>query len=421
MKSVLPSKQVRDCGHSRSDIDRPCVVANTMRTQQVSSTALAFVVLGLLCMEEAVLGFDFEARGRCSFENFNPDGSPLRRFDGEFTVQRYNGKWRILHAPDKSPVAMESVFDGEDVYTLTRNLAIHPQELKRMGPAGNRYSPSNGVAFATTASISSGEYPFSAPAIQNRFIWFGLLSGPLLRRNADAGFPAPWGLASSPESRAFVLTAEWPAEDSLFFSRVRFHGSRKMWHGAVDEHLFPHTFDPADFELDSQTSAIYQVTAWTNVTWGGKVFQFPLGCRLDRYYPSQKGQEPMTKERYSLQITKAQPYSGSIELPQIHEPVVDVTDARFQDSVHPGLVIAYSLTGRVFRSKSEIASSAIVGIRREEYRQLKTVTNVPARRALHEAPMSPRKQRSLLAILIGLCIGPPLLWAWSRRRLSVKQ
>jgi hypothetical protein len=383
--------------------------------------AHACIVLGVLCVGNMALGFDFEAHGRCSFENFNPDGSTFRRFDGEFTVQRYNGKWRIVHAPDKSPVAMESVFDGEDVYTLTRNLAIHPQDLKRMGPAGNRYSTSNGVAFATTASISSGEYPYSAPAIQNRFIWFGLLSGPLLRRSADADFPAPWGLASSPESRAFVLKVEWLAEDSLFPSRVRFNGSKKMWGDAVAEHLFPHTFDPADFELDSQTAGMYQVTVWTNVTWGGKVFQFPLACRLDRFYPSKKGQESTTKERYSLQITKAQPYAGPIELPQLHEPVVDVTDARFQDSAHSGLVIAYSLTGRVFRSKSEIASSEIVGIRQEEYRQLKTVTNVPTRRASHGHPVSPRKQQAVLAILIGLCIGPPLLWAWSRRRRSVNQ
>jgi hypothetical protein len=209
---------------------------------------------------------DFELSGRSTIESFKPDGSALNTFSGRFLVQKCDEKWLIVCSPDAVRTTEHDMFDGVDVYTLTRNIVVQESDIAKFPGSKNDFAFTNGVAYAkaATAAVFSGDYPLGAQPTA-RLLWLAFLSGSTLSKTEAPKIPAPWGASFMPESRSFTLRVDWPKPNSEFPAKTTFIASSELWMNSFREWTFTsRVTDPSPFK-DKIAAGVYQVVQWTKV------------------------------------------------------------------------------------------------------------------------------------------------------------
>lgn len=361
------------------------------------------------------MGIDFEASGDCVFETFTPDGAKAAQFTSRFTVQRSAEKWVILHRPDDSTTTVHVMFDGQDVYCLTRGMPVDPRLARQFPKPEARFTMSNGVAYASTASISAGAYPLAASDAP-RVLWYALLSGPFLSGTSTPDVPAPWGSAYSPESRAFKLSVTWPETGSPFPESIRFLASKDFWTEAMRQMLRRPNEDMPPF-ADGAVAGVYEVKGWTNLNGHGDV-RFPMDFEVVRYHPPLPNKAAVVAERFSCRVAAAGLFRHPIAPIPLNESYVDVLDGRFQDAQHPQLTVMYRITNQTWKPTSDAELSQLVHPHRKEYEEVRSkAAQLGKASRPHRSPM----QRAFVVFLCTLVVFsmPVALgvrWVRSRRR-----
>jgi hypothetical protein len=370
-----------------------------------TNLGLALLLLWfVLCLP--TYGVDFELSGRSTYENFTPDGSPHKQFSGSFTIQRNGDNWMINYSPDGNSVTILTVYDGTNVYCLTRNMAISAASINKYPNPALRFTMSNGIAYASSASISSGEYPSVAPAIPVRFLWFAFLSDSILGNSETTAFqfPAPWANASSLEARSFWTRVERSTNGTKLPIRADFIASSELWSNAAKGQIRPeNTVNPFP---DKATGGVYKVIGWTNLDEIGHVIQFPSICQLERYWPpASDGGISVLAERLTCEVSRlklVKPDKPEIGMLDIPEKWIDVFDDRFQDEDYPTITVIYSLTNHQWKATNDADVQRLLAYYRTQYSNIRT-NNVRIGPRVVSNTMTPNQKLVRRIIAITLC------------------
>lgn len=149
---------------------------------------LVTAMLGLGCLSARC--FDFELSGSSTHETFKLDGTRAAAFSSRFTVQKSGQKWLIVNSPGGSPTTESVIFDGIDVYTLTRNIPVPKTALSQLPRQAVIYRKGVPYGRASTAVIFSGETPLGASAVP-RLLWEAFLAERVLKAPRKVSTPAP--------------------------------------------------------------------------------------------------------------------------------------------------------------------------------------------------------------------------------------
>lgn len=290
---------------------------------------------------------EFELTGLSTFENFNPDGSKYKTFSGRFSVQKSHESWRIVFSPDDTATSEEVMFDGVDVYVVTRNIAVNKE------PFGKGTISSNKITYATSplATVYSGQYPHGATS-RPRLLWLALLSSSIIHTANASAVPAPWDASYAPESRSFNLTVDWPMPNGPFPSAVRFIASNELWTNVLRE-LMPSQVvsDVSPFE-DGFIAGTYQVRRWTNLSSGNDVVAFPAEFELERRFPPRFKTTSKVAERYRCQVTKVMWTKSVITRPELSDHV-NVLDYRLMNKDLPWFYVSYPIADRIWKATND--------------------------------------------------------------------
>ena len=353
---------------------------------------------------------DFELSGRTTFENFRPNGSPFIRFTGRFTLVKEARNWRIIHVPDDTVTSTHVMFDGTDVYCLTRDMTPDLKILRDHPELRNRFRFSNEVAYATTAVISCGEYPSAAPGMPS-LVWLAFLSAPALRGSPAPELPPPCpGFLA--ETRGFKLVVEWPQPNSQFPAGVKYIVSHKLWQAAARDELAPSVKLPEGF-----TAGVYQVTGWTNLDAEGVVARFPMQFRLDHYYPSaDTGTSPLA-ERYICEVEAVSMGKHAVGPLVLTEDYVDVLDGRFHDATHSHLTVCYSITNHTWKTTNDATVLQAADVYRKQYDRDRFWPLKTSLASLQEWLSSRRWiYTALCCLALLLCLSVALMARWIHHR-----
>jgi hypothetical protein len=398
----------------------PFTSCTTQRRRRLLLVAWLFA-WNLLCL--ATYGGDFELSGRSTFKNFTPDGSFHKQFSGSFTIRKSGDNWMINYSPDGNSVTILTAYDGTNVYCLTRNMAVSAATTGKYPNPALRFTMSNGIAYASSASISSGEYPYVAPAIPVRFLWFAFLSDSILGNSGvnKFQFPALWANASSPEARSFWIRVERSTNGTTLPIKADFIASSELWSNAAKSQIRPeHTANPFP---DKATGGVYTVIGWTNLVEEGRVIQFPSICQLERYWPpaGDGGKsilaESLTCEVSGLKLGKPdKPDIGMLDIP---EKWIDVFDARFQDEDYPTISVVYSLTNHEWKATNDADVQRLLAYYKTQYSNIRT-NNVRVGPRVVSNSMTPHQRLVRRIIATTLCcvtfVGIPLVLFLVRHR-----
>ena len=281
----------------------------------------------------------------------------------------------IVFSPDGNAETILTMYDGADVYCLTRNMVVEAATAIKYPNPSLRFNLSNGVYYASSASISSGKYPYVAPAIPVRFIWLAFLSDSIFgeSKSNTFEFPAPWENAQSPVSRSFriVVKQSTSTAGSPLPMEVVFLASSNLWNKAVQEQIRPEkSTDPFP---DGSVGGVYRVNEWTNLSDSGNTIQFPLNCQLERYWPPKTdGGKAVVAERYICEvkaISLAKPSVSAIDIP---DKYIDVFDGRFQDEDHPTLCVVYRITNSLWKTTNDVDVQRALGPEKAKYNYVRT-------------------------------------------------
>jgi len=368
--------------------------------------ACCLLVLGCL----PTLGIDFELSGESIFENFKLDGSKFKSFTNGFTVQKSGALWKIVRSPAGLLTTENVMFDGVDVYILSRNLKIESHDIARFPQDILMFT--NGITYTKTATamIFTGDYPHGALDI-SRLVWFAFLSGPTLRRPGVTSLPAPWGASFRPESSSFNLRVEWPELDSPFPAKVEFIASDQEWTNSVRKlQLSQVVTNPPAYD-NGYVAGIYRVLQWTNLDQNGATARFPVEFELVRFYPSKfKAKGPA--ERYLGRVTefkKARPLIGPLEIKED----LDVLDYRFRDAALPWLYIVYTITNRSWKTTNDPLVTQEIGYWKTNYvRALSLPVHKPSGRQAGD----PHRRLIVLVCVVLAGLSWPVAWLLARNR-----
>lgn len=356
---------------------------------------------------------DFELSGRSTFENFKPNGSKYKTFTGRFSVRKSNEKWLIECSLDHVPTTQEVMFDGEDVFTVTRNIVVDEKEIAKNFPGTEKdYIHANTIAYAKSpsASVYSGDYPVGAKPI-TRLLWFAFLSGPTLSKPGPSNIPAPWGAAYLPESRSFNLSVEWPESNSGFPLRARFVTSTELWTNSFRQWKFSRPVTKSSPFEDKVVAGAYEVTRWTNVDNGKEALALPLTFALERYYPPQANSKAPVSERYLCEVTKIQ-----IKRPVINpigiEGEVGVLDFRFMNKALPWFYVGYAITNGIWKTTNDPIVTNLIGPFKTQFLR---AASSPGYMKARGAPPSKTIAR-VVCVLVMLCGSIAMLLYWIRNR-----
>jgi len=381
----------------------PPMRCNIQRGRKLFFPASLFIWV-LLCL--STYGRDFELSGRSTFENFTSDGSRHKQFSGSFTIRKNGDNWLINYSPDGNSVTILTAYDGTNVYCLTRNMAVSADTTSKYPNPALRFTMSNGIAYASSASISSGEYPYVAPAIPVRFLWFAFLSDSTLGNSGTNTFqfPALWANASSPEARSFWIRVERSTNGTTLPIRADFIASSELWSNASKSQIRPeNTVNPFP---DKATGGVYTVIGWTNLVEEGHAIQFPSICQLERYWPpvGDGGKsilaERLTCEVSGLKLVKPdKPDIGRLDIP---EKWIDVFDTRFQDEDYPTISVVYSLTNHEWKATNDADVQRLLAYYKTQYSNIRT-NNVRVGPRVVSNSMTPHQRLVRRIIAVTLC------------------
>jgi hypothetical protein len=299
---------------------------------------------------------DFEASGVCKFENWTSDGAKFKTFTSHFTVQEDGGRWQIIHLPDGSPTYEEVMFDGADVYSITRDMVVDREIVRRTSNPEIAFRLTNGLAYSSTVCISSGAFPESAPHFP-RLLWYAFLSGNVLRQSPMPQISAPW-IGDLRETKSVGASVQWAGDQSLFPEEIRFVAADKLWSKVTTE-MLPIESPKVPPFAEGGLAGIYQVRAWTNQN-GIERLQLPAEFEVTRYFPPSVASNGLVCERYSCSVTNVGPLRNHIVPPELTEPCVGVLDQRFSDARYPLLCVTYQITNHTLRAKNDPALQPLV-------------------------------------------------------------
>ncbi len=415
-------------GHTRSYLGTPAPFAlrmegqeHTLRlvsqagayTRRLTRAALLFlsVLLGLVCPTAQCL--DFELSGSSAYETFKLDGTRAAAFASRFTVQKSGQKWSLVNSPAGSLTTEAVMFDGADVYTLTRNIPIHKTAVAQVPREEIFYT--NGVAYAraATAVIFSGQIPLgaSAPA---RLLWEALLAEPVLKASDTAPVPAPWGEAYRPEAVSFDLHVQWPDSAGQFPTAITFVASSQLWESSTRQ--FGLTNIPP-YE-DGFIAGRYRVTGWTNVIAGASKVPVPSRFELVRYFPRRYKASSPTAERIACEVANVVVGTREIVPPELGNEV-NVLDYRFRDAAFPWLYVVYAVTNRTWKTTNDSSVRELIRPYQSNYIRAQSM------RPYRPHTRSPREAERLVYVrvffLVLLVLAPMaglLAWLIRYRRTS---
>lgn len=357
---------------------------------------------------------DFELSGQSTRENFKSDGSKYKTSSGRFSVQKNGERWLIVFSPDAVATTEEVMFDGVDVYTLTRNMVVDKKQIARVPGREQDFLYTNGIAYAksSTATVFSGEYPLGAKSTA-RLLWLAFLSGPMLSKAEPPRIPAPWGAAFMPESRSFNLSVEWPASNSGFPLRTRFVASTELWTNSFQEWKFSQVVAaPSPFE-DKFVAGTYQVREWTNVDNGKENLAFPLTFELEQYFPPQLKSRSTVAERYLCEVTKAELTKPVIDRIKL-KGHVDVFDYRFMDKALPWFNVAYPITNGTWKTTNDPV------VRKSIESSKASFIEASSKPEHVKSPDSPPQTYARVCCVLLILSGPVvMLLVWIRKKVNV--
>jgi hypothetical protein len=270
---------------------------------------------------------EFETSGRLVIENFKQSGGRMGRFSGSFVVQCSRNKWAINYLPDGIATSEQTMYDGFDIYGITRNIVLDKQAVNQFPEPDKYVRYSNGVAYAraNTATIFSGEFPNGA-SFPQRFLWLVFLPGKNLSQSKTPQPPAPWLGSYMPEARCFEWKMRWPEMTSTFPQAVDFVVSTQLWANTVRDSETPKSTPQPITLPDGFVAARYNVVAWSPPRESD--ISLPADFRLDRYYSLGSAASRKILETYHGETTNFHYGSIEIERPPIGADV-NVLDYRF--------------------------------------------------------------------------------------------
>ncbi len=334
---------------------------------------------------------DFEVSGEASCEYLGLDGATLQTVNSQFTVRKKAKTWLIHYIPDKPWPAMDVIFDGTNVYSLTRDIPLNEKFLNAYKNFLARYKFTNGVYYTSSAQISPGEYPYSADEMP-RFLWFAFLSGSVLHLSPTLDIPAPWNNTSTPQSRSFKVGVKWPSDTNVFPKELSFTFSSELWSKALREQIRSQNRPQPEF-TEGAVAGIYSVAVWTNVPEPSGI-SIPANFELIRYYSYSAAKMPKVAERRSGQVTKLHLKAGDIATDQLPQESVDVFDLRFRDVRYPLLTVSYPITNQTWIATNDSSLSHYIELAQRSYDR--------ARKALGVGP--PRTSPIKRIIVVFLCV-----------------
>jgi len=358
---------------------------------------------------------DFELSGRSTIESFKPDGSTYKTFLGRFSVQKSGEKWLIVCSPDAVRTTEHVMFDGVDVYTLTRNIVVQKNDIARFPGSKNDFAFTNGATYAkaATAAVFSGDYPLGAQPTA-RLLWLALLSGSSLSKTEAPRIPAPWGASFMPESRSFTLRVDWPTPNSEFPAKTAFIASSELWTNSFREWtLSSKVTAPSPFE-DKTAAGVYQVVQWSKVDNGKENLVFPLEFAVERFFPAQLKGRPTVAERYRCEVTNVALNQSIISRIELGDNV-NVIDYRFMDETLPWFYVVYPITEGAWKTTNDPAVRASIESFRTKF--IKTHA-MPSRLRSPDALPAPYARITIVLVLLS---GPIIaLLVWIRKIVNRK-
>ena len=371
---------------------------------------LVTAMLGLGCLSAQC--FDFELSGGSTYETFKLDGTRAAAFSSRFTVQKSGQRWLIVNSPSGSPTTESVIFDGIDVYTLTRNIPVPKPALSQLPRQAVIYR--NGVPYgrASTAVIFSGETPLGASAVP-RLLWEAFLAERVLKAPHTVPTPAPWDAAYRPEASSFEHNIQWPQPEAQFPGGITFVASNRLWKNSTGQ-LGLTNISPYE---DGFTAGTYRVTEWTNVDTGASKILVPTQFELLRYFPTKyKASSPLA-ERVLGQVTTVVPGTRQI-LPLELDDEVNILDYRFRDSEFPWLYVVYAVTNKTWKSTNDSLVRELIGPYKTN--EIRARSMRPYRPTAPSPREAERRVYVRFLLVLVLAIGPIaglLAWKLKHKRL----
>lgn len=372
-----------------------------------SASVFVLLILSIFGYSDAQ-AVDFIAKGDSSIESFMPNGSLHKRFPGHFTICKTGDKWAIQYAFIGSPTSEETVFDGADTFTLTRNIIV---DTNMAAQHANDVQIRNGVAYAktSTAIIFSGEYPHGAASIP-RLLWLGILHN--FKGDKSMIMPAPWLSSFEPQSGAFEIETRFQENsksDNVFPQQIRFLASEHLWTNAL--HKLPSTM-PLSMAFpftNGFMGGIYTVTDWTNND--GKI-DFPSKIKLERFYPSRDKKTSFCIERYICEIKSVQLEKVSISAPQLLEDT-SIIDYRFQSEVNlPWFYVVYPVQDKKWRATNDPEVRGLINVYLTNYTIAHSLPQYARKLPL---PIRTSKQRIIIISVLAITTFIPLLLIFKKQ------
>ena len=356
---------------------------------------------------------DFELSGTSTHETFYVNGSRAATFSSRFTVQKTGDKWLVINSPVGSLTTESVMFDGSDVYTLTRNIRVPKRDINKLPRDAVIYNEGVAYAKAPTAIIFSGEIPLGAGTV-SRLLWEAYLAERTLKSPGAAAPPAPWDAAYGPEASSFRLHVQWPDSDAHFPASITFISSRALWDNSANQLGLTNS---SPYE-DGFTAGSYRVSEWTNVDGETPNVRVPVVIELERYFPARYKPASSVAERVVCRATNVVVAARPI-LPLELDTDVNVLDYRFRDEALPWLYVVYAITNKTWMSTNDAQVRALIGPSKTRYIRAKSMKPyVPSA----TAPGSPLRLRYVRFLLVLGCICPiAVLLVWKLTHSRVKK
>jgi hypothetical protein len=300
---------------------------------------------------------DFELSGNSTHESFNLNGSRAAVVSSRFTVQKSGEKWSLVNSPGGLLTTEAVMFDGADVYTLTRNIPVPERVVSTLPEQALKYEEGRYYGKASTAIIFSGEVPLGAAAV-SRLLWEAYLAERVLKTRSTVCTPAPWDSAYRPEAASFTRKIQWPQPDAQFPAIITFIASSQLWDESGRQ--LDHFTDISPYD-DGVTAGIYRVNEWTNLHDGASQVLVPARFELSRYFPAKyQPSSPALAERVQCQVTNL--VLGTRAIPPLKlDDEVNVLDYRFRNSTLPWFYVVYAITNKAWKSTNDSLVRDLIG------------------------------------------------------------